>query len=302
MSDKKKYKIISLVGATAVGKTEISIKLAKKFNCEIVSIDSVQVYKKFNIGSAKIREDEMGGIKHHLIDILEPTAKFSVYDFQVLARKTIEDIISRGKTPLLIGGTGYYMNAVIYDYNFGNYDNKEENYNINEMLNYIKKEDEETYKKIDVNNERRIINAFNYIINEKKSFSENMSGNNIYYKYNPYIIILNRERENIYSRINSRVNNMISDGLIDEVKNIVNNYGTNLQAISSIGYKEVLSYLKEEISMENMIESIKQNSRRYAKRQLTWFRNKIFNGHWYNIDKNEHLKIEIDIEKFLANN
>lgn len=276
----EKIPLIAIVGPTAVGKTALSIELAKKFNCEIISIDSVQIYKRFNIGSAKVTTEEMYGVIHHLIDELEPNDTCSVYDFQKLARDKIDDIHSRGKMPLLIGGTGFYMNAVLNNYEFTNLEEKTYDIDIEKAKQYLKDNYVDTYNNIDLDNHRRVINAYNYVKNEQKSVTTNNNGDTILKKYNPYLIVLNTEREVLYNRINKRVELMFEQGLEDEVKGIINDYGTELQALGAIGYKEMLPYLKGEVSKEETISAISQNSRRYAKRQLTWFRNKM-NGVWY---------------------
>lgn len=295
----KKIPLIVVVGPTAVGKTALSIKLAKYFNCEIISIDSVQVYKKFDIGSAKIKKEEMEGITHHLIDILNPEENFSVYDFQKLARQKIAEVHHKNKIPLLIGGTGYYMNAVINDYKFSDYKEAKEDITVEEMKEFLKEHDFITYSNIDLSNERRVINAYNYYQSEKKSFSKNQEGNNILSEYNPYLIAVDMPREKLYERINMRVEVMIKMGLINEVREILKDYGENLQPLGAIGYKEVVQYLKSEVSLEDMINNIQQNSRRYAKRQLTWFRNKM-NPNWYKLE--EYDRIILDIEKFIKDN
>ena len=276
----EKIPLIAIVGPTAVGKTALSIELAKKFNCEIISIDSVQIYKRFDIGSAKVTPEEMNGVVHHLIDELEPNATCSVYDFQKLARDKIDDIHSRGKMPLLIGGTGFYMNAVLNNYEFTNLEEKTYDIDVEKAKQYLKENYIDTYNNIDLDNQRRVINAYNYVINEQKSVTTNNNGDTILEKYNPYLIVLNTEREVLYNRINKRVELMFEQGLEDEVKGIINDYGTELQALGAIGYKEMLPYLKGDVSKEETISAISQNSRRYAKRQLTWFRNKM-NGIWY---------------------
>ena len=276
----EKIPLIAIVGPTAVGKTALSIELAKKFNCEIISIDSVQIYKRFDIGSAKVTPEEMNGVVHHLIDELEPNATCSVYDFQKLARDKIDDIHSRGKMPLLIGGTGFYMNAVLNNYEFTNLEEKTYDIDVEKAKQYLKENYIDTYNNIDLDNQRRVINAYNYVINEQKSVTTNNNGDTILEKYNPYLIVLNTEREVLYNRINKRVELMFEQGLEDEVKGIINDYGTELQALGAIGYKEMLPYLKGDVSKEETISAISRNSRRYAKRQLTWFRNKM-NGVWY---------------------
>ncbi|AXI26907.1 MULTISPECIES: tRNA (adenosine(37)-N6)-dimethylallyltransferase MiaA [Gemella] len=296
-----KIPLIAMVGPTAVGKTEQSIKLSKKLNCEIISIDSVQIYKYFNIGSAKVTKEEMGGVSHHLIDELEPSDSCSVYDFQKLARKKIEEVHNKGKLPLLIGGTGFYMNAVLNDYNFSELAYIEE-VTPEDAKVYLKENDPETYKSIDLENSRRVINAYNYAISEKKSIVHNKNGNKIFEKYNPYIIILNRDREELYKRINRRVEIMFETGLEQEVKDIIEKYGKNLQPLGAIGYKEMLPYLAGEVDKDLTINNIAKNSRHYAKRQLTWFRNKM-NGTWYNVsDEKITENIESDIRKFFQIN
>lgn len=276
----EKIPLIAIVGPTAVGKTALSIELAKKFDCEIISIDSVQIYKRFDIGSAKVTTEEMNGVVHHLIDELEPNATCSVYDFQKLARDKIDDIHSRGKMPLLIGGTGFYMNAVLNNYEFTNLEEKTYDIDVEKAKQYLKENYIDTYNNIDLDNHRRVINAYNYVMKEQKSVTTNNNGDTILEKYNPYLIVLNTEREVLYNRINKRVELMFEQGLEDEVKGIINDYGTELQALGAIGYKEMLPYLKGDVSKEETISAISQNSRRYAKRQLTWFRNKM-NGVWY---------------------
>ena len=293
----EKIPLIAIVGPTAVGKTALSIELAKKFNCEIISIDSVQIYKRFDIGSAKVTPEEMDGVVHHLIDELEPNDTCSVYDFQKLAREKIDDIHGRGKMPLLIGGTGFYMNAVLNNYEFTNLEEKNYNIDVEKAKQYLKENYIDTYNSIDLDNHRRVINAYNYVMNEQKSVTTNNNGDTILEEYNPYLIVLNTEREVLYNRINKRVELMFEQGLENEVKDIINDYGTELQALGAIGYKEMLPYLKGEVSKEETISAISQNSRRYAKRQLTWFRNKM-NGVWYDT-RSELLLNDVvkDIEK-----
>ena len=276
----KKIPLIAIVGPTAVGKTALSIELAKKFDCEIISIDSVQIYKRFDIGSAKVTPEEMNGVVHHLIDELEPNATCSVYDFQKLARDKIDDIHSRGKMPLLIGGTGFYMNAVLNNYEFTNLEEKTYDIDVEKAKQYLKENYIDTYNNIDLDNHRRVINAYNYVMNEKKSVTTNNNGDTVLDCYNPFLIVLNTDREVLYNRINKRVELMFEEGLEQEVKEIIEEYGLELQALGAIGYKEMIPYLNGNVSKEDTIAAISQNSRRYAKRQLTWFRNKM-NGVWY---------------------
>ena len=258
----EKIPLIAIVGPTAVGKTALSIELAKEFDCEIISIDSVQIYKKFDIGSAKVKKEEMDGVVHHLIDELEPTETCSVYDFQKLARKKIEEIHGRGKMPLLIGGTGFYMNAVLNNYEFTDLEEKTYDIDVDMAREYLKENYPDTYNTIDIENHRRVINAYNYVMNEKKSVTTNNNGDTVLDCYNPFLIVLNTEREVLY--------------------------GMELQALGAIGYKEMIPYLNGNVSKEDTIAAISQNSRRYAKRQLTWFRNKM-DGTWYDTANKELL-------------
>lgn len=298
-----KIPIIAIVGPTAVGKTELSIKIAKKYNCEIISIDSVQIYKKFDIGSAKISKKEMSGVKHHFIDYLDPKDKFSVFEFQKLVRNKIKDIYSRGKIPLLIGGSGYYMSAILYDYKFANYDklNKEDEINIYKMLEYLKENYSETYEKIDKNNHRRIINAYNYVLNTEENTTENTGSCRIYNQFNPYIVVLNMDRKKLYERINLRVEKMFEIGLVEEVQEIINNYGYKIQPMNSIGYKELIPYiLFKNTDIETIKGLISKNTRNYAKRQITWYKNKMFNTNWYDVENNLNIEtIFNDIRYFL---
>ena len=282
----EKIPLIAIVGPTAVGKTAFSIELAKEFDCEIISIDSVQIYKKFDIGSAKVKKEEMDGVVHHLIDELEPIDTCSVYDFQKLARKKIEEINSRGKMPLLIGGTGFYMNAVLNNYEFTDLEEKTYDIDVDMAREYLKENYPDTYNTIDIENHRRVINAYNYVMNEKKSVTTNNNGDTVLDCYNPFLIVLNTEREVLYNRINKRVELMFEEGLEQEVRGIIDEYGMELQALGAIGYKEMIPYLKGNVSKEDTIAAISQNSRRYAKRQLTWFRNKM-DGTWYDTANKE---------------
>ena len=284
----EKIPLIAIVGPTAVGKTALSIELAKEFNCEIISIDSVQIYKKFDIGSAKVKKEEMDGVVHYLIDELEPIDTCSVYDFQKLARKKIEEIHGRGKMPLLIGGTGFYMNAVLNNYEFTDLEEKTYDIDVDMAREYLKENYPDTYNTIDLENHRRVINAYNYVLNEKKSVTTNNNGDTVLDCYNPFLIVLNTEREVLYNRINKRVELMFEEGLEKEVRGIIDEYGMELQALGAIGYKEMIPYLKGNVSKEDTIAVISQNSRRYAKRQLTWFRNKM-DGTWYDTANKELL-------------
>ena len=270
--------IIVITGPTGVGKTKLSIKLAKKYNAEIINSDSVQIYKKINIASAKIKEEEKENIEHHLIDIKEYDEDYTVYDYQIDARNILDKLIKENKNVIIVGGTGLYIKSFLYDYRF----NKEEaNNKYNDLSN------EELYEKIikinpnskvDKNNNRRLIRE---LINLENNSINNL-GDNLLYK-NVIFIGLKTNRDVLYEKINDRVNNMINDGLIEEAKYFYN-LNRNAKSLKTvIGYKELFKYFDNEISKEEAIDLIKKNSRHYAKRQFTWFNNKM-NVKWFDVD------------------
>ncbi|MGL4453648.1 MAG: tRNA (adenosine(37)-N6)-dimethylallyltransferase MiaA [Sarcina sp.] len=277
-------KILVIAGPTAVGKTDISIQLAKRLNGEIISTDSMQIYKHMDIGSAKISKEEMDGVVHHLIDFVEPSSEFSVSEFQTLAKEAIKDIQSRGKLPILAGGTGLYINSIICTMNFAEGE-KDETYRKelealalskgNDYVHSLLKDiDEESYNSIHPNNVKRVIRALEVYKQSGKPFSTFKEENSIYTcDYNMFYYVLTMEREKLYNRINLRVDIMMKKGLIEEVK-ILKNMGLteNNQSMKGIGYKEILAYLNKEIDLDTAIDMVKQGSRNYAKRQLTWFR------------------------------
>ena len=278
----KKIPIIILTGPTAVGKTNLSIDLAKELNAEIISADSMQIYKYMDIGSAKITIDEMQGVKHYLVDEVTPDYVFSVSEFQKRADDYIQKINKDNKKVLVTGGTGLYLNSLIYNMDFAKSDaNNElreklrielEENGIDYMHNKLKELDPEAAQRIHKNNTKRVIRALEVCLSGEKmnDFSKDLKFNE---KYNPIIIVLNREREHLYERINKRVDIMMDNGLIDEVKNLLKmGYTKDMISMQGIGYKEVLMYLENSISLEEATEMIKQGSRNYAKRQLTWFR------------------------------
>lgn len=273
-----------LGGPTAVGKTEISIKIAQRLNGEIISADSMQIYKSMDVGSAKISKEEMRGVPHHMVDIIEPSEEFSVAEFKERAENTIEEITSKNKLPMLVGGTGFYINSLIYNYSFAD-TNKDEEYR--EYLtklaetegkeyvhNLLKDIDEESYNKLYPNDLKRVIRALEVYRVSGKPMSEFAAEQDILdIPYNVYYFVLNMDRQELYCRINSRVDIMMKNNLIDEVIKLKRmGYNANMQSMKGIGYKEVLYYLNGEISLNEAVEMIKQGSRNYAKRQLTWFR------------------------------
>ncbi|WP_195946827.1 tRNA (adenosine(37)-N6)-dimethylallyltransferase MiaA [Paraclostridium bifermentans] len=296
----KKIPLVILTGPTAVGKTNLSIQLAKKMNMEIISADSMQIYKYMDVGSAKVTEDEMNGVKHYLIDEITPDYSFSVSEFQERANDYINQIVKKGKFPLVTGGTGLYLNSLIYNMDFAKSDadnelremlrvELEEN-GIDYMYEKLKSLDEEAANRIHKNNTKRVIRAIEVCMSGKKmsDFSNDLKLNE---KYEPIIIVLNRDREHLYRRINKRVDIMISQGLEDEVKTLLNmGYSSDLVSMQGIGYKEIIKYLNDEYTYEEAIEIIKRDSRRYAKRQLTWFR-RYENAKWFDLDNYNDEKI-----------
>lgn len=279
------YDVIAIVGPTAVGKTALSIELAKKLDGEIINGDSMQVYRDLNIGTAKITPEEMDGVPHHLLDILEPTDSFSVADYQQAVREKITEIQARGKMPIIVGGTGLYVQAVLYDFRFTEekidegvreaYYTALEQVGPEAMHARLAAVDPETAKTIHPNNTRRVIRALEMAEHSdvKKSNDAQHQGEKALYHH--LIIGLNMDREKLYERINLRVDMMLEQGLVDEVRDLYDCDIRDVQAIRAIGYKELYDYFDGRETFEQAIENLKQNSRRYAKRQLTYFRNKM---------------------------
>ena len=276
--------IIVITGPTGVGKTKLSIELAKIYNAEIINGDSVQIYKGLDIGSAKVTEEEKENIPHHLFDIKEVDEEYSLYDYQKDARKCIEEITNRNKNIIIVGGTGLYIKSVLYDYSLSNESNVRNDYDgisTEELYNELKRIDPDI--NIDKNNRRRVVRALNYFKENNFSISLNKNGNKLL--YNAIFIGLTTNRENLYQRINDRVDIMLKKGLLNEVKSFYNKKIYTKPLLSAIGYKELYSYLDGNISLDEAIELIKRNSRRYAKRQYTFFNNQ-FNIKWFNVDFN----------------
>ncbi|RHQ98568.1 tRNA (adenosine(37)-N6)-dimethylallyltransferase MiaA [Peptoclostridium sp. AF21-18] len=286
--------LIILTGPTAVGKTDLSIQLAKAVDAEIVSADSMQIYKYMDIGSAKVTEEEMQGVKHYLVDEIEPDMPFSVSEYKRMAEEYIDEISSRGKNVIVTGGTGLYLNSLIYDMDFGKSDANQE---LREELNKELEEngpaymyeklvslDKETAERIHPNNTKRVIRAIEVAMSGEKmnDFSKDLRYNK---KYRPIIIVLNRDRQALYDRINLRVDIMLKNGLIEEVKGLLEKgYTKDMISMQGIGYKEIIKYFDGEYTLDEAIEIIKRDSRRYAKRQLTWFR-RYEDAKWFEIDK-----------------
>ncbi|PVY94185.1 tRNA dimethylallyltransferase [Ezakiella coagulans] len=277
--------IIIIAGPTAVGKTKTSIELAKALNTEIISADSIQIYRGCDIGSAKVTTEEMQGIKHHLIDIKEPYENYSVKEYREDAFNIINELHAKNKIPIVCGGTGFYINSLIYDMNLD--DNSQDDFvrekiyemyeekgidHIRDALFYI---DKKSFDRINVNDTKRNIRAIEYFICTGNKFSDTFNSireinNNITFSY----YALEMQRDLLYDRINKRVDIMLEEGLIDEVKNLMSNGITKEnQSMQAIGYKEIIKYLEGEWDYDFAIDKLKQFSRNYAKRQLTWFRN-----------------------------
>lgn len=281
----KKYDVVAIVGPTAVGKTALSIQLAKLLNGEIINGDSMQVYRGLDIGTAKITPEEMDGVVHHLIDIKEPTENFSVAEFQQLVRAKIEDIQSRGHMPIIVGGTGLYVQSVLYDFHFTKEEvNEEARQAYYAELEKVGPEamharlaalDPKTAQTIHPNNTRRVIRALEMVelSGTSKANEEHQRGDVALYKH--LILGLDMDREKLYERINQRVDIMMEQGLEEEARALYNAGIIDTQATKAIGYKELFSYFEGRHTLEEAVEIIKQNSRRYAKRQLTYFRNKM---------------------------
>lgn len=287
MSNNKnnKQNLIILSGPTAAGKTSLSIKLAKEIGGSIISADSMQVYRGMDIGSAKISKEEMDGVKHYLIDVLEPEDDFNIALFQKFAKNDIEYIKKDGKIPIVVGGTGFYIQALLYDIDFSeeasesseirNNLNNLANLHGNEYVHNILKEiDEESAKEIHPNNIKRVIRAIEFYKLTGKKISDH--NNEQHQKESPYnfkYFVINLDREKLYKNIDKRVDIMISTGLVNEVKSLKERGLTRSNiSMQGLGYKEILAYLDGEISLDEAIELIKRETRHFAKRQLTWFR------------------------------
>lgn len=271
-----KREIIVIAGPTGVGKTKLSVTLAKKINGEIINADSMQFYKELDIGTAKIKESEKEGVIHHLFDIVNVDEMYTIYDYQKDCRKVISDILKRGKTPILVGGSGLYIRAALYDYKLADEESKNEFEDLSneELLYECKKIDNNC--DIHLNNRKRLIRFLNKHINN--SFFDNNSKP----IYDFSLIALTTDRKRLYDIINNRVDKMIDDGLISEVKGFYDKNIRSKSIMTGIGYKELYEYFDGKISLDDAIELIKKNSRHLAKRQYTFFNNQFDNIKWFN--------------------
>lgn len=267
-------KVIVITGPTAVGKTKLSIEIAKRLQTDIINGDAYQIYQKMNIGTAKPTDDEKQGVTHHYMDFLDSSKTYSIAEFQKGVRECIDDLTSKNKVPLIVGGSGLYIDSVIKNYQFleekrSNEQSKYDSLTNEELHQVLANLDSDKASEIHPNNRKRVLRAIELISSNVDNTSRSKKNELV---YDALIIFLNDNRESLYDRINKRVDKMLADGLIEEVKNIgINNYSMTSKV--AIGYKEVIQYLNNEIDYNEMVELIKKNSRHYAKRQFTWFKN-----------------------------
>lgn len=297
-----KPKIVAILGPTGVGKSKMGIEIAQKFNGEIISADSVQIYKEFDIGSAKIKSSETCGIKHYAIDIVSPNENFSAFDFVNYSKSRINQILEKGKTPIIVGGTALYIKALFENYNLGGekdvklraeLENELKEFGLEFLVNKLKNLAPTKAKEIDLKNPVRVIRAIEIALsNNVKTKSES--------EYDYKIFALNRNREILYNKINERVEEMFSQGLEDEVKTLFNKYGEGVQPFKAIGYKEFIPFFKGEYTLEKVKELIKQHSRNYAKRQLTFIRG-MKDCIWIDVENYDFAKKQIigELKKWL---
>ena len=282
----EKQPLIIITGPTAVGKTALSVETALKLDGEIISADSMQVYRGMDIGTAKIKEEEKKGVPHHLIDIINPDEEFNVTIFKDMAKKCIDDIASRGKIPIIAGGTGFYIQSVLYDVDFTDYDEDKrsevrmlledtlEEKGIDFMYERLKEVDPKYAEVIHKNNIRRVLHGLEYNIMTGNRLSEhNEEQRERTSPYNFLYFVLNDNRAKVYGRINKRVDEMLRDGLADEVRGLLEaGYSRDLQSMQGLGYKEMADYLYGECPYDEAVEIIKRDTRHFAKKQLTWFK------------------------------
>lgn len=303
-----KIPVIVLVGPTAVGKTELSVSLAENWQGEIISGDSMQVYNGLDIGTAKITENEMRGIPHYLIDVVQPNEPFSASSFQDETKKRIRMIHSKGKLPFVVGGTGLYIQSVFYNYSFGKtsedpeYRARLEEMDASKLHNLLFEKDPKSAEQIHLNNKRRVIRALEVMKLTGKPFSEYQVETELSDEFEPLFLGLELERSVLYDRINQRVDLMMDAGLIKEAKALYDLSLGDVPATRGIGYKELFQYFDGELSKEDATELIKKNSRRFAKRQMTWFRNRM-KIHWIHaLEESTERQANACISRFLKAN
>ena len=289
--------IIVIAGPTCSGKSSLAIKLALALDAEIINGDAFQVYKYFNIGTAKPTLKERTIVPHHLFDFVDPNTNFNVKDYQELARKTIADLENKKKNIVIVGGTGLYQKATLYDFSFDDEDNHADMSDLvsltnEELYEKLKKIDEESTKTIHVNNRKRVLRAIEIYRLHGKTKTSIIDSQEHKLLYDVMFIGLKVEREKLYNDINNRVDEMIKDGLVEEVTNLKSKYPASIHAFQAIGYKELLAYLDHKLTLNEAIELIKKNSRNYAKRQMTYFKNQLPMKWFDNADKAYNYVIE----------
>lgn len=290
-------KVIVVVGPTAVGKTKLGVELAKTLNGEVISGDSMQIYRQMNIGTAKVTPEEMEGIEHHCIDILDPSENYSVHDFQQNVRKKITEIIARGHVPVIVGGTGLYIKAALYDYQFEEMTDdhkiiveKYKNYSNEQLYDHLWSIDKQSAEILHPNNRRRILRAIEIYETTGKRKSDIINNQEHICLYDAYFVGLTLPRDILYQRINERVDKMKNMGLHQEMDYLYNQgLKRDNQSMKAIGYKEWFDYYDGLIDEETVYENIKKHSRQYAKRQYTWFKNQ-FDVHWYEVNLSDFQK------------
>jgi len=290
------FDFIMILGPTAVGKTKLSIEVAKTFDGEIINGDAMQFYQGLDIGTAKIKEEEKLGIAHHLLDFLDPQSNFSVAQYQTLVREKMAEIKTKKKLPIIVGGSGLYLSSVFYDYQFpgeerdNSFEDKYKDTDTETLARILIETKPKLAEKVDLGNRRRILRALQ---KDESDLQEKMYP---YYE-NGIIIGLTGSRKELYQRIDARVDKMISEGLVEEAKDLFDK-GIESQATQAIGYKELFTYFREETTLEKAVEIIKQNSRRYAKRQMTWFRNKM-DVNWFDVDFSDFQRTISEVIEFV---
>ena len=286
--------IIAVVGPTGVGKTKMSIELAKRYNAEIISCDSMQIYRKMDIGTAKVTKEEMDGVIHHMIDIKDVSEDYSVFDYQKDARKILDKLLDDNKNVIIVGGTGLYLKALLYNYEFKENNNKKDfsSYTNEELYNMVKQIDNET--KIHINNRQRLESFLNNHSSNDKVISNEML-------YDAKIIGLTIPREDLYDAINKRVDKMVNNGLIKEARYFYDNKVNSKAIKTAIAYKELYLYFNGEITLDEATNLIKQRSRNYAKRQYTWFNNQM-NVKWFDVNVNDFTETIKEVINYIENN
>ena len=301
-------KVIVVIGPTSVGKTKMGVALAKKINGEVISGDSMQVYRQMDIGTAKVTIEEMEGVTHHCIDILDPKDQYSVHDFQQTVRKQITEITNRGHVPIIVGGTGLYIKAALYDYTFSEMKNnhdeinkKYKDYTNDQLYDHLKQIDEESAKILHFNNRRRILRAIEIYEQTGQKKSEMINEQEHICLYDAYFVGLTLPRGLLYERINLRVDLMMKNGLQGEMESLIKQGLTREnQSMKAIGYKEWFDYFEGKCDLNEVSENIKKHSRQYAKRQYTWFKNQ-FDVHWYDVCLENFSKTIEEVSRDLKN-